>query len=476
MIIIVTLLSIVLSFSALYCVRTYLAGNRLSSGDTFFHLLVIKTIKKHHWKYPSSLQNVIFYSDIKPYNYLAYPSLFHYLVALFPTRFHLTMAKFFNLAILSLVSGLAAIFTYNITSSLFLAIFSSFIVTFNLSTFVNTVWFTARPLGLLFYSLVVYVTILYPQNLFSIFAITVFVMLINLTHKFATQVVVFGLLPYVFIFNRLHFLLSIALGFLLAIFVSRGFYFKILKEHYNWLYYFSLYPKKSRIAVKLRTIFSRNFWYLPIVASMAYLLLMKDESLLYSDLIAKVTFWAFIPVFIAFVVSIPALSFLGEEYRYVMYGVAPVGIASSLYTASSNVYVWFVSFVCVVMSFLALFKLKRYLHDSKALVDHDEILSYHSLKNYSLSNLLVFPHIRTLEVNYFTKLRVVHPVRPRPWNSKDIGNLLNTYRIQHILKFKGDDQTFATIKNNINMNKISEFSNFELYKLTPKKKGILNQT
>jgi hypothetical protein len=447
----------------------YLAGNRLSTGDAFFHLLVIESIRKNHWKYPSSLQNVIFDYDIKPYNYLAYPPLFHYIVALFPPKSYPIIAKIFNLTTLSFLSTLPAIFVYNITSNLVLAIFSSFITVFNLSGFENAVMFTPRPLGLLFYSLVACITVLYPPNLFSILAITVLVMLINLTHKFATQTVIFGLLPYVFIFNRLPFLASIVLGFFLSILVSRGFYFKILKEHYNWLYFYSLNPYKRRLAPKLRRIFSDNFWYLSLVVSLVLFFISKNESVLYNDLIAKVTFWAFVPILIALFVSIPVLSFLGEDYRYVQYGVAPVGIASSLCIENSQAYVWLVSLICVFMSFLALFKLKRYLHDSNYIVHPDDISSYRSLRNDSLSNLLVFPHIRTLEVNYFTGLRMVHLVRPKSiWTPQHLENLLDKYGIQFVLKFKGDSQIFEKLKDIVQINKILVFTNFELYKLTPK--------
>jgi hypothetical protein len=468
-IIIVAILSIVFSFSVLYCTRAYLTGNRLSVGDTFFHLLIIKSIRKHHWKYPSSLENVTFDYDVKPYNYLAYPPLFHFIVALFPPRFYLTIAKLFNLVILSFLGTLAAIFVYSITSNLVLAMFSSFVITFNLSTFENAVMFTPRPLGLLFYSLVIYIGILCPQDLFSILVMGVLVMLINLTHKFATQAILFGLLPYVFIFDKLSFLSSIALGFLLSIFAGRGFYLKILKEHYNWLHYYSLYPHRTRITSKFRAIFSRSFWYLSIVVPIAFIFIFGKKDMLYNDLTAKVTFWALIPVLIALLVSIPALSFLGENYRYVQYGVVPVGIAIPLFIESSNIYIWLTFFVCLCMSFLAMFQFKRYLDFSNALVHPDDISSYCSLRNYSLSSLLVFPHIRALEVNYFTDLRVIQLVRPKStWASKDVEDLLSKYGIQFVLKFKGDSQLFEKLKDVVQINKILVFTNFELCKLTPK--------
>jgi len=163
------------------------------------------------------------------------------------------------------------------------------------------------------------------------------------------------------------------------------------------------------------------------------------------------------------------LSFLGEDYRYVQYGVVPVGIVSSLFIESLYGYIWLVLFISIFMSFVSLFELKRYLHHSNDLVCPDDISAYHSLRNYNLSNSLVFPHIRTLEVNYFTDLRVVHLVRPKStWDSKHLENLLNKYGIQFILKFKGDSPIFEKLRDIVHINKILVFTNFELYKLTPK--------
>jgi hypothetical protein len=476
MIFIAAFLSFVFSFGVLYITRIYLTGNKLSTGDTFFHLLISESIREHQWKYPSSLYNVILSEGDKTYNYLAYPPLFHYIIALFPIRFHPKVARILNLVILSLEISLAASLVYGITSNLAISIFSSFFVAFNLSVFELVVHFTPRPLGMLFYSFVVYIAILCPQNLLSILVLTVLVMLISLTHKFATQAVIFGLLPYAFIFNRPYFLLSFVFGFLLSILVSRGFYIKILKEHINWLYFYSLHPRKAHIIGKLRAIFSKNFWYLVFLASMILLFMFNNEEFLYTDLIAKLTFWAFVNIVIALLVSIRALSFLGEEYRYVEYSVFPVGIASSLLIASSNIYVWFVAFTCALLSFLALFKFKRYLHHSKALVDPDDILAYRSLRD-NLGNLLVLPHTRTLEVNYFTKLQVVHPVRKKfRSTSQHLDDLLKTYGIQYVLKFKDTDpfQIFATLMTIANLNKILVFKNFEVYKLSNKKGIILN--
>ncbi|MDD1744791.1 MAG: hypothetical protein LUQ20_03125, partial [Candidatus Methanoperedens sp.] len=88
MILFVALIAFLISLIVLYVSRKYLAGSGVHSGDTFFHLLIGGSIRNHKWKYPSSLHNVTFDEAEKKYDYLRYPPLFHYLIALFPSRLH----------------------------------------------------------------------------------------------------------------------------------------------------------------------------------------------------------------------------------------------------------------------------------------------------------------------------------------------------------------------------------------------------
>lgn len=467
--------SFILSLALLYIIRLYVAGDTCSSGDVFFHLLIIESIKEHRWKYPSSLQNVVFDCDFKPYNYLAYPPLFHYIAALFPARLQKTITRMLNLVLLSFVSSLASIFVFIVTSSFPLAVVSAFVTTFNLSNFENTVTFTPRPLGLLSYSLLVCVTLLFPQSLFSILAVTILVMLINLSHKFATQMTLFGLLPYIFVFGRFDLLLSITFGFLLSVVVSKGFYLKILREHYNWLSFYSAIhhdmPNKTRR--KLVSVLSRNLWYLSVVIAMALYFIWKNGNLLSNDLTAKIYFWAFIPVVTAFIVSVPALSFLGEEYRYVQYSVVPVGIICSLQLGSPNLYVWPVFFACSFMIFLELYKFKKYVLQSQLKIKPCETSAYNCLRNHKLGKVLVFPHIRTLEVNYFTKLQVVHFVRP---GSKTYEDRVRAYGVEYALIFKGDDKAFLKLKSTFDMSRVLTSPIFEVYKLRPTSQPVKSTT
>ena len=470
--ILVFILSFVPSFVILCSARFYLTRGKLLIGDTFFHLLVCESIRNHQWKFPSSLENVIFSEIDKSYNYLAYPPLFHYIIALFPVKFHRKIAEYSSIVVLSLVSSVAAIFVYAFTYDLSLAILSGLIVIFNFSALSLVVQFSPRSLGLFFYSLIVCLAIFFPDNPFSLFGIAFLVAFMSLTHKFAVQALIFGFLPFILLFGNPYLLIPFFLGFLLSILISRGFYLRILEEQVRWLRFYKGRSHRAPLVTGLTSTFGGNIWILQIAISILFIIFQGAGGLLENmssaDLLAKVIFWAFINILISLLVSTSTLSFLGEHNRYVEYSVVSIGIAASLFAVSLGVYVLIVSLVCAAVSLLSLLKYRKYLVRSKALVDPDDVISYYSLRDYSLRNLLVFPGNRTLEVRYYSGISVIHPVRGADTPSEQIAYLKNNHEIKYVLKFKHNDiyQLFATMANMVDMKKIADFKNFELYRIS----------
>jgi hypothetical protein len=277
---------------------------------------------------------------------------------------------------------------------------------------------------------------------------------------------IFGLLPYALIFSKYFFLLSIALGFLFAVIVSKGFYLKVLKEHYNWLYFYFLSPNPAVWASKLKRIFNRSIWYVFIASSLISFFVFGSTSSQKSELLAEVIYWVLLPLCVALFVSAPSLSFLGEDYRYVQYGSIPVGIAASLFVENSSVFITLVLLICILTSFLALYKLKKYLDSSGSLITSADLASYGSLRNHRLGVLFVCPSIRSLEVNYFANQEIVHSVRPKSvWSSEEIRNKVDRYGIEHVLRFRGFNDRFAELEKAFNMDRVASFSTFDIYKI-----------
>lgn len=467
MIILITSITFVSSFVILCLINWYVSCSKTLTGDQFFHLLIIRSLRDHKWKYPRSLSNVIFQYDVRPYNYLAYPPLFHYLVSLVPTRFYLRTARVFNIIVSSLLSSIVAAVTYILTSSFSLAFFSSFVTIYNISTFENVVSFNPRNLGMLL-SFVMFLLILYPPSWIVVLVTAIIVMSISLTHKFATQYMFFSSIVFAIAFNRLDLFLSISAGFLLSLVVSRGFYFSILKEHFNWLYYYFLYPPRIRLLPKIQRVFVANGWYLLLVILSLFSLILSNGRIEYNDVTMKIIFFAFFPLLLSLVVSLPKLSFLGEEYRYIDYGIAPVGIATSYYMKTINIdYGLFpILLICIAFSSFALLKLKRLFQRQKLFTSLEDAKTYDVLKNYCSDNMLVFPHTRGLEVNYFTNIRIIHPVRSKHWDSNQLTKWIRDYKVGFVLKFKCDSKAFDDLAVSVKMEKILDQGDYELFKLT----------
>ena len=470
MIIFVAILSFFFSFAILYFTRIYLAGNLLSRGDTFFHLLLSASIRQQKFKFPSSLPNITLCEIDKEYNYLAYPPLFHYLVALFPIEYHEKIAKSLNLFILSLISSFGSIFVYTLTSNIAYSTICALIIIINFCALSLVVQFSPRALGILFYTLIICLIIFYSFNFILFFLISILVAALSLTHKFAIQVLLFGFIPFVIFFNELYLIFPLVLGFVLSIILSKGFYLKIIKEHVRWLRFYRVRPFRAPIKNYLISILGSNVWIFFVIISLFIVLFQSNfalsQTILASNLFSRVAFWAFINIFMALAISIPTLSFLGEYSRYIEYSIVPIGIAATLFIANLSSYFMLLSIPFIFLTLMALSKFRKYLHNSKMLIDNDDLSSYSILKTHNLSNVLVFP-ARALEVSYYSKITVIHPVRGAETPVDQISHLIENYRINYVLKFKDSDpyQLFATMRKLKNMEKILDFKNFEIYKL-----------
>lgn len=465
----VAVISFATAFLFLYGIRRYLTSSKLSSGDTYFHLYIAQHLQRNNWNFPKALQKVTFDEGGNTnYNYLTYPPLLHYIIALFPYKHHLNVAKHLNLAFIAVLCSLASTSVYYLSTNLWAAVIAGLIVIFNFSVFELAVLFTPRPLGLLCYSLVVFVTIFFPNNVLALIAITLLVSLITLSHKFAVQILVIALIPYALSFGNLLLLLALGTGVLLSILVSRGFYLKILKEHLGWLYFYSKHPPQAKVSAKLKQIFVRNPWILLIVVSVAIFFIQGNLQL--GGFMGRTIYWCFVTLGVALVVSIPRLAFLGEEYRYIEYSVLPVGIIGGLAIASWNPWILAAALATLPISAYALSQYKKYLIKTNSLTNPQDVSSYKSLKEYAANNLLVIPHTRTLEVGYFTQLQVIHGVRTKSLSIQThLEHLLNSYNINYVVKFKKIDpyQTFETLTKMMKSAKILDVENFELYRLEP---------
>jgi len=466
------------SFIVLSIIKYYLSRNKLSSGDTFYHLWISKLLRKNHFRFPTAIPNVEFVDADENHKYLIYPPLIHLFVALFPMKFHVKITKIFNMIIVSLLCTIAAAISYNIVLNMLVAFFAGFIVLFNLSAFEIMSGYTPRPLGLLWYSLIIYVLLFFQVNLLSLVLISLLVTLIALSHKFAIQVLFFVLLPYCLLFGQPLIIFSLFLGILFALIFSGGFYLKILREHLKWLIHYQQFPHlaHSSFINHVKGIFARNTWYLCILL-LPLLFILQNNTAWMINQSYNLLFLALAPLVISILVALPNLAFLGEDYRYIEYGLIPVAclIAVSVFLTGNNLFILLFCLFSVIASLLCLRFYRKYLLDSKSLIENQDITNiYARLGDHASGKLMVFPFYRTLEVSYFTNFDFVHLVRVEGSGAELYEMSISKFRVNYILKFKElydvkSKRIFDYAMENELIKKVVDFGNSELYEVLIRK-------
>ncbi|MCK5292019.1 MAG: hypothetical protein KAR39_08400 [Thermoplasmata archaeon] len=216
----------------------------------------------------------------------------------------------------------------------------------------RTFFFSPRPYGELFAALAVLSALLFilHADMLYVASSVLFVSLVLLTGKFPTQAVVFAFLGLSVYYLTFWFLLIMALGFLLSIAISKGYYLKTLKAHlrhsgfyrktivyrHSWtrtisgMYQLrSIFSRGSESKVKARTVLLRN----PVVNALAFTPFLpllwivtpfSWDTILGDGTLTAMFVWANLMFIIVLIISSRQLRFLGEAERYMGFGVVPL--------------------------------------------------------------------------------------------------------------------------------------------------------
>jgi len=326
-----------------FITRSYwLWGRGLLGSDGWYHFLYVKSIRDNRFRYPGNIDR--FLIDC-PYRH---PPLFHYLLALISERSLLRVYKFIPSLIETTNFALLMIFilwfSHNMGFSEFElilalvisgAVFMTATASWDQSAPINP-----RGLGSLLYSIILLALFwfLYTENLFGIIFIGLALSAILLSHRLTMQAALFFLVSVIVytvlwgfpIIIIMGLIVSLGLGFVLAIALSRGFYIEVLKHHMATIDFFKenvklgltkkRYPNGSISAVKhiIRNI-PMNVWMIPVLLLTPFLFL--DGS---ATDVFLLCCWVIIGAF--FFISFEGLSHLGGEIRYLMFLSFPAAV------------------------------------------------------------------------------------------------------------------------------------------------------
>jgi hypothetical protein len=279
--------------------------------DAQFHLLATSKYDNH--RIPKN-----FGKSIVGDNYSC-PVLLHFLLSFIPEDIRPKM-----LFILDITSDLGiALITYYV-ATLFMpityALVAGLVYSVTPIVYVEAVSETDRPLGLLWYTLSMF--LLFQRGIFYLLLAAITISLTFLSHKLSTQTLVFVCLimaPFLYATNNC-FPFALMLGFALAFLLTKGFYLEMLRDHIRVI---SLHMKHGSWNRRKKTFGSpkhlikfQPFFILPVIGLLFFPQVILDRLFIY-------VVW-YVSVLIIFFVW-----YWGDNHRYLSYSAVPTSILSA---------------------------------------------------------------------------------------------------------------------------------------------------
>lgn len=403
--------------------------------DVWTRLLETEHVRKAGHKIPGKISGQFIIEG-----YFDYPLLFPYLLSFINPKklekYQGLVAPFFDF----LNNILLFFVAYYFTQSLFIALIAQLVYTFTPVIVLENSGLTPRSLGYLVFNLAFISSLIYNQtgDLFAFFGSILFTTLIFMTHRFATQSLLFLSLFFSFYLNTVWFIGVFLLGFLLITILTQGYYLRVLIGHlYN--IYFWIPNRINRFAHQVRGLQHNNkkkdFVELvyTMLAKFAPFTMIGTNFWIVSGLI--VVFYVFLPTFLAilpqpfplyielfgywivffYLIGIPILMIpwficIGEGYRYLEMAAIPASILSAwllkelLSTPLAPYAVTVFVFLNVLNLVMILMVQKNIIKDRNRSITQDleNVFSFLNSQK-KIYRILCIPHQNTTNLIYHTK-------------------------------------------------------------------------
>lgn len=321
--------------------------NKYFGVDVWTRLIETDIIRKNHHRIPKDVVKKSFIFE----GYFDYPPVFILLLSLFSKKalekYQGFIAPFFD----ALLNISVFFITIQLTNNAYIALLAQFIYTLTPVVAIENSSLLPRSIGYLLFSLSFYSILFYssttPHPVLFLIGSIIFSILTLLTHRFATQSLLFISIFFAFIEKSPLYLYVFALSMLSAIAISRGYYLRVLKVHITNIIFWSknssnrfahqVYghipsnrnPDLIGIIYKLLTklapvtLLITNVWILS-----AFIFLSTNAPKII--MLEKMAIWAiFFYVFGVLVLMIKFLIPIGEGYRYLEMTQVPTAVLSS---------------------------------------------------------------------------------------------------------------------------------------------------
>lgn len=455
--------------------------NRYFGVDVWTRMIEADYFRKNHHKPPMKKIADGFILE----GYLNYPPALPFLLSFLSKKGVLKIqgfiAPFFDI----MQNYLVFLIVLQLTNRLEAALLSQAIYASIPLTILENSYLTPRSLGYLNFTLAFYPILLYslaPQPLYFLTGLF-FTTLLFFTHKFALQSLLFVSIFFTVIEKNIFYILVFAAGFILACFLSRGYYLRVLQGHLdniffwvkNYQYRFAhqvrglVPPKKIDLVGKIYklldtfspvTLIGTNLWIavpLSLLAVNFFRIPIASTSpyLLSDPLMVKMSIWViFFYIFSILVLVVKQLTPIGEGQRYMEMSIAPTAIISAIafFALMESPYKSFVipGYILILVTNISLtifLQIKGIIADKNRSLtqDMDQVFKLID-KLKPKPRILCIPHQITTMVLYNTRAKVLveiqagHLIRVPdifPIIKKPIGNLAKKYNL-NVLVLKKD--------------------------------------
>lgn len=326
--------------------------NRYYGVDVWMRLIEADLIRQNKHRIPTHLIKKGFI--LAGYSY--YPPVLPWMLSFVPKK-TLIEVQGFIAPIFDAIQNIVVFFiAYQLTGNFQIGLLAQFIYALTPIVILENSYLTPRSLGYLIFTLSFYPLILYSVNgnyWYLIFSF-VFFTLGYFTHKFEIQSLLFISIFFTFIEQTFLYIGFFMASLVIAMIISRGFYWNILREHIANIIYWSKF-RRFRFAHQIRgltenkrmdlvgiiykvlnlfspvSLLGINLWVLGpfvfLVANFLNLTIFPIDN----PILLKMSLWVtFFYGFAVLVLSVKYLMPIGEGQRYLEMALVPTAIVSSI--------------------------------------------------------------------------------------------------------------------------------------------------
>jgi len=370
-----------------------LLGQKYSAyTDTWWFLIEARKLRKGNFKLFSK------YREERPEWENDYPPMFQYLLAIVPDEYIDCVIRYAVPFLDAFTASLLFSLTAFITNSLEYGMFGVIVYFSAPMIFQQNFCLCVRPLTILIISIIYILSRSF--SIPSFWGISLLVSIILLLHKFATQVVIFTSVSYLVI-GRFDYMLSVVVGFLMSMLISRGYYLKVLRAHVNRLRSSDLKQfAESRAKNPLKRIVALTI-YCPWLIFFIISLFSLNWNIFSSLLVYDVA-WILTLTVLSVVANFSILRVIGEGWRYLGYLVFPMSfytISTIVYSSIFRLIYWLIA--CLGLAISYYYSQRLLQGHQKYLVSKKDIGKFKKISTIEGKTVIAYPSEFTYIIAYY---------------------------------------------------------------------------